>query len=141
MWEGPVLVRDLLEDVLTENIPRPPEHNGVYAITEFPWENEPTVSARVLYVGTTTGKSRRFRTRIGDLIADMFGFYGGGTGHHSGGQSIHEYCQCNNLHPFDLWIGWLPKVENRRDFECHYYDTLKPLLNKKRPSDSAGVYD
>jgi hypothetical protein len=36
--------------------------------------DKPTKECEPLYVGSTTGKSKRFRTRIGDLIADMFGF-------------------------------------------------------------------
>jgi len=132
-WEGSFTVGQLLQDVLAGELPRPPEHNGVYAVTEFAWSGAPTTGARVLYVGTTTGRSRRFRTRIGDLMADLFGFYGTETRHHSGGQKLHEYCMTNELHPFDLHIGWLPDVPSRTGFETHYYDTLKPLLNQKRP--------
>src|SRR4051794_19543171 len=37
--------------------------------------------------GGTTGKSERFRTRVGDLLADLFGFYTTTTGHHSVGDT------------------------------------------------------
>jgi hypothetical protein len=36
-------------------------------------------------VGGNTGGAARFCTRIGDLVADMHGFFGNETGHHSGG--------------------------------------------------------
>ena len=138
-WEGAFSIEELLQDTLTAELPRPPEDNGIYVVTEFPWTEEPSASARVLYVGTTTGRKPRFRTRIGDLIADMFGFYGEKTGHHSGGQSLNEYCRAHEIHPLKLFIGWLRDVPNRRDYECHYFDLLKPLLNKKKPSDSKGL--
>jgi hypothetical protein len=52
----------------------PPEDKGVYVVTVRGWSGAPTRAAEVPYVGPT-GQSRRFRTRIGDLVADMFGFW------------------------------------------------------------------
>ena len=134
MWVGPFRIEDLLKDVLTTNLPRPPEHHGVYVVSERPWKGQPATDTGVLYVGTTTGKSPRFRTRIGDLIADLFGFFCDQTGHSSGGQSLYEYCTTNKVHPFNLWIGWISEVPNRADVADHLFTTLEPRLNKKRPA-------
>src|SRR5207302_830702 len=55
------------------------------------------VDGDVLYVGGNTGDSDRFITRVGDLIADMLGFWGEQTGHHSGGIRLWEYCHKNRI--------------------------------------------
>ncbi len=68
------------------------------------------------------------------MVADMFGFYGEETGHSSGGQSLHDYCQRQHLNPRSLYIGW---VENCRCVRCVHnelYDYLNPGLNKARPA-------
>jgi hypothetical protein len=58
-------------------------------VTRRGWRSRPTPKCEPLYVGGITGKSQRFRTRVGDLLADIFGFYNGKhtrIGHHSGGR-------------------------------------------------------
>ena len=133
-WIGAYSIDALLDSFLTPLHPRPPEANGVYVISKNPWNGQPTRDCIPLYVGSNTGKSKRFRTRIGDLIADMFGFFGDDTGHHSGGQSLHAYCKENHLNPKKLYIGWVEKCSCVRCMENRVYDQLKPLLNKNRPT-------
>ena len=133
-WRGAYSIDVLLDSFLMPLPTRPPQDSGVYLISKNPWHGEPTTDCIPLYVGSNTGKSRRFRTRIGDLIADMFGFFGDDTGHHSGGQSLHEYCKGNHLNPKNLYIGWVEKCRCVRCVENSVYDRLKPLLNKNRPT-------
>lgn len=97
-----------------------------------------------MYVGGNTGNSERFATRVGDLMADMFGFYGGDTGHHSGGQHIYEYCEKNKIHPLDLYLGWKkylisPKSNSSVPSNCPrcqevlLHDELDPKPNRNKP--------
>jgi len=132
-WIGPYTIDELLDSCLAPSHPRPPESNGVYLISQNSWSGQPTQDCVPLYVGSNTGKSERFRTRIGDLIADMFGFFGDETGHHSGGQSLHRYCTENQLNPKKLYIGWVEKCACSRCTENKLYDQLHPLKNKSRP--------
>ncbi len=133
-WKGPFTIDELLDSFLEPSRERPPERDGVYVISERSWEAEPTIECNPLYVGSNTGKSERFRTRIGDLIADMFGFYGAATTHHSGGQTLNRYCGEKHLSPRVLYIGWVEKCTCSRCVENDLYDCLKPELNKKRPA-------
>jgi hypothetical protein len=69
-----------------------------------------------LYIGSTTGKSQRFRTRMGDMIADLFGFFdpsSKGLGHSSGGRSLYAYCNQlgNPLDPMSLYVSWVTHCE------------------------------
>lgn len=98
--------------------------------------------AEVLYIGSNTGSSSRFVTRVGDLIADMHGFWGGGTGHHSGGQTLWKWCNHNRVHPGDLWLAWAKSSCVRCDERRRYHEfpratkddfSTKGLLNKKSP--------
>jgi hypothetical protein len=134
-WIGPYTIDELLDSFLMPSHPRPPEVNGVYLISQSTWNGQPTNDCTPLYVGSNTGVSRRFRTRIGDLIADAFGFFGNETGHHSGGQTLHAYCRKNQLNPKKLYIGWAEECKCVRCAENKLYDQFKPsLLNKNRPS-------
>ena len=133
-WKGPYTIGDLLDQSVGRDCPKPPLDNGVYVISRKPWKLEPAAPCNPLYVGSNTGRSKRFRTRIGDLIADMFGFYGGGTGHHSGGQSLHEFCRREKLNPTQLYIGWAEDCECARCTENHLFDRFRPRLNRNRPS-------
>nr|BDT32023.1 hypothetical protein MFMH1_16920 [Myxococcus sp. MH1] len=87
----------------------PPESRGVYLVSQLGWKGKPTMGCIPLYFGGNTGSSKRFRTRIGDLIADLHGFYGGGTGHHSGAQALRDWCVSNDVHPGQLFLGWATK--------------------------------
>jgi hypothetical protein len=133
-WIGSYSIDILLDSFLISSHPKPPESNGVYLISLKPWNNQPTKECVPLYVGSNTGRSPRFRTRIGDLIADMFGFFGSETGHHSGGQSLNNYCKEHKLNPKNLYIGWVKKCGCLRCAENSIYNHLNPLLNKNRPS-------
>jgi len=133
-WIGSYTIDELLDSFLKPSHPQPPEDKGVYLISENPWNGKPTRDCIPLYVGSNTGKSKRFRTRIGDLIADMFGFFGTETGHHSGGQTLHGYCKRNRLNPKKLYIGWMENCSCVRCAENQAYDQLKPSLNRNRPT-------
>lgn len=96
-WRGPCKIGDYLDNAITRTPSWdklwPPSSNAVYLVSLKRWKKKPTRNCVPLYVGGTTGKSRRFCTRVGDLVADLFGFYvPGHTGHHSGGQSLHQWC-------------------------------------------------
>jgi len=106
-WSGPFTIGELLKKCLDNSFPRPSESSGVYLISRKSWEGQPSEGCDPLYVGSNTGESKRFRTRLGDLIADMFGFFGTETGHHSGGQTLHGYCMQEKMNPKELYIGWL----------------------------------
>jgi hypothetical protein len=68
----------------------PPDHGGAYVLSRHQWTGVPTAAAEVLYVGGNPGVSPRFITRIGDLIADVLGFYCNETAHSSGGWRVWE---------------------------------------------------
>jgi len=133
-WRGPYKLRDLIDRPADDDRYLPTDDVGVYVVTRARWEGSPNRQCGVLYVGGNTGKSDRFRTRVGDLLADMCGFYGRETGHHSGGQSIRGWCKKERANPLDLWIGWQTEVTCKRCAEIDACDQLQPELNKKRPS-------
>ena len=133
-WIGPYTIDELLDSFLDSSRHRPPETNGVYLVSQKRWDGSPTLDCFPLYVGSNTGKSKRFRTRIGDLIADMFGFFGTETGHHSGGETLNGYCKQHQLNPKKLYIGWIIECCCVRCAEHQSYEQLKPSLNKKRPA-------
>jgi hypothetical protein len=133
-WEGPITINHLLDCGISGSDVWPPDANGVYFISEKPWTRIPGDDSVPLYVGSNTGKSLRFRTRIGDVIADAFGlFVKGSTGHSSGGQSIFYHCVDNQLSPKDIYIGWVRECGCVRCAENYVYDWLDPHLNKNRP--------
>ncbi|MEK7314368.1 MAG: hypothetical protein AAB065_07815 [Deltaproteobacteria bacterium] len=136
-WIGPFQISKLLDNMMG-NLARkiPPEDKSVYIVSLQHWEGKPTNKCSPLYVGSTTGKSKRFRTRIGDLIADMFGFFvGKETGHHSGGQKLYNYCKEKFVKPQALYIGWLKTSQCQRCDEGKIYKEFNDiLLNKNKPN-------
>ncbi len=137
MWCGPYTISTLLKNCLKEGIPRPPERDSVYLVSRRKWAESPTQKSVPLYVGSTTGVSARFRTRVGDVVADLFGFFGSETGHSSGGRSLHRYCRENGIHPNKLFIAWQDRCACARCEENRHFDSLRPLLNQRRPSRCA----
>lgn len=133
-WKGPFTIDELLDGSVGSSLPELPESGGVYLISERIWDKAPTQACIPLYVGSNTGKSSRFRTRVGDLIADMFGFFGADTGHHSGGQTVYDYCRKRQMSPKRLYIGWVEECGCVRCVENEIYNQLKPSLNKNRPT-------
>lgn len=129
-WRGAYQIGTMLKNCLNGEYPWPQETRGVYVVSRRGWRKTPK---HVLYVGGLTGTSDRFLTRIGDLIADVYGFYGSTTGHHSGGQSINKWCIDSNVHPSDLFLGWKTHVQCLRCAETQAYTEFSPLLNRKRP--------
>ncbi|MCG3727411.1 hypothetical protein [Vibrio cincinnatiensis] len=143
-WSKSHQISELLDNVLTVDFEWPPESNGVYVVSLLPWDSQPDADSVPLYFGSTTGRSARFCTRIGDLLADMFGFFGENTGHHSGGQSLYWWCQENQVNPKNLYLGWAEFSASgcSRCAEIFVANMLVPhwkekgdtnLLNKNRP--------
>lgn len=132
-WIGPFRIQDFLAGMATHTLQAPPTKDGVYLVSERKWENEPTTACGPLYVGGNTGGSPRFRTRMGDLIADIFGFFCDETGHHTGGQHLYHHCRDKNLNPQNLWIGWAEGTTCGRCAEIEVVNSLKPDLNRKKP--------
>jgi hypothetical protein len=139
-WVGPFQIRKLLETAADRNAIRPPERHSAYVVTQRTWHGnpprpkDPAARGPVLYVGGNTRNPDRFRTRIGDLLADAFGFYASLNGHHSGGQSLHEWCLENGTGPLDLHLAWVEGTKCHRCLEIRLYEALRPLLNRARPS-------
>jgi len=143
IWAGPYRLRDLLDrvpEVDDDGLPRsgpktPPEGNSAYLVTAHDWLGQPSAASTVLYVGGNTGASKRFRTRIGDLVADACGFFGWWTGHHSGGQALFRWCSEKGVSPLDLHIAWVTNRTCPRCAEVELYNTFGvDALNRKRPS-------
>ena len=134
-WVGPFEIRKMLESYSDAgSIPKPPESGSVYLVTKTGWKLVPSEKCVPLYIGGNTGNSARFRTRIGDLLADAFGFYTSETGHHSGGQRIHRWCLDERVNPLDLYIAWINGTECHRCLEYRLYRALNPFLNRQVPS-------
>ncbi len=138
-WHGGYRISDLLAGCLDDAQDWPPERLGVYLVSRRAWRGAPTTACEPLYVGSTTGRSARFRTRMGDLLIDMFGFYGDTTGHSSGGQSLWAWCYAQKVGPGDLFIGWYTaEAMCTRCEENRWFKGLSPLLNKKPPPACSG---
>ena len=105
-WTGPFRIRELLDGCLDEAQTWPPKERGVYVVSRDRWDGAPSALARPLYVGGNTGSSPRLCTRLGDLIADMHGFFGQESGHHTGGQSLYRWCEKEKVPPGALFLGW-----------------------------------
>jgi hypothetical protein len=133
-WHHPITIQELLNQAVAKTPLLPPDANGVYVISVRRWKGEPTPACEPLYIGGNTGKSARFRTRMGDLIADLFGFYCDDTGHHSGGQSLNKHCRKNGIDPKTLFVGWASSCACGRCSEVDLYERLAPKLNRKRPA-------
>lgn len=132
-WTGPFTIDRLLDSCLDPSHPWPPPADGVYLVSRKDWNTLPEPQCMPLYVGSNTGKSDRFCTRIGDLLADAFGFFGGETGHSSGGKSLHDYCVRHQVSPKSLWIAWVANCDCVRCAESFVHEHLGPQLNRKTP--------
>jgi hypothetical protein len=133
-WHGPFKVLDLLQAAIEAHHDWPPERLGVYLVTRHHWKGTPSAKAEPLYVGSTTGRSARFATRVGDLIIDMFGFFGTATGHSSGGQSLWKWSAQNGTQPGELYLAWFTACDMcPRCEEVRWWKKLNPSLNRKAP--------
>ena len=140
IWVGPFTVGAMLKHCLDDDLPKPPASKSAYLVSEHRWKGKPTAACRPLYVGGTTGKSERLRTRIGDLVADLFGFFTDTTGHHSGGYKLHCYCREHKISPLALFIGWVLDAPCHRCLEVELHKVYKSsLLNNHRLE--AGGFD
>ena len=130
-WVGPFLVRDLLAHSIDDSVPPPPEHGSAYLVSKNAWSGTPTSRCAPLYVGGNTGQSARFRARLGDGLADAFGFWVPRPGHHSGGESVHRWCRDNRINPLSLYRAWVARY---RCLEVDLVRSLSPILNRKNPA-------
>ena len=128
-WIGPFQFRDMLERAVNSDAIFPPDRGSAYLVSLRRWRQYPKFSSVPLYVGGITGQSDRFRTRIGDLIADMFGYFG----HHTGGRSLHDWCKESQVHPLDLYIGWVDIGPCHRCLEEELWREMRPILNRRTP--------
>lgn len=140
VWTGPFAVRELLAGCLNDAQPWPPASRGVYVVSRDRWFGAPNTMCGPLYFGGNTGRSMRFCTRIGDLIADLHGFFDT-TGHHSGGQSLYSWCKSSSVHPDSLHLGWATRTPwcgrcsevELASLLARSWDERGELLNKNRP--------
>lgn len=132
-WIGSYQIKEILNHSIDNTIPLPPESGSAYLVSQNSWQTQPTAECIPLYVGGNTGLSARFRTRVGDLLADAFGFFGDETGHSSGGKSLHWWCRENHINPMNLHLAWVERCVCHRCLEIELYRELSPLLNKKSP--------
>jgi hypothetical protein len=141
-WVGPFQIRKLLESCFkTDPEHWPPNEPSVYLVSQYSWKSAPTIECGLLYLGSITGNSQRFRTRIGDLVADAFGFFNEGNriGHSIGGRKIYNWCRERRRTPFDLHIAWLKQPACNRCCEFRLFRRWKDklgdqLLNEQTPS-------
>jgi hypothetical protein len=133
-WVSPCQIGEMLKWPLDRKPPRR-DTKTAYVITRGKWDVWPNPDSEPLYVGGTTGKNPRFWTRLGDLIADLFGFYTDAktSSHHSGARSIRKWCRDNKVSPLELYIAWVKGKTCHRCLETELYERLKPILNKSRP--------
>lgn len=147
-WTGPFQIQAYLDNAISTSkvweSRWPPAGNAVYLVSCSAWRRSPSVDCGPLYVGGNTGSSERFCTRIGDLIADAFGFFGSETGHHSGGQSLWYWSNENRVHPGTLYLAWARgrgRTACARCAERYLFDAFPKarqsggagLLNKRTP--------
>lgn len=139
-WEGPFKIGKLLDELRN----RPGKFQGVYVVTERGWNGaRPLAKAKPLYVGGQSSMSRILRPRLGDLIADLFGFFDpdaigrkSSWGHHSGGARLFCYCVAEGIKPSNLYLAWRELSDGKcvRCAEIALFEKYQPLLNAKRPS-------
>lgn len=133
-WSSPRTVGDQLAG----RHDLPPPSAGVYVITRQPWTSAPDATSQPLYVGGNTSTEARFRTRVGDLLIDLAGYYSSPDeartlgmqprGHHSGAQTIREWCHSNGVQPHALYVGWATRPDwCGRCAEVDLYRAWKPL--------------
>jgi len=130
-WEGPYQIKKLLED---ESYLPKGNYGGVYVVTQWCWRDTPRKDKKsvILYVGKSEDSLRK---RVGDLVADLHGFSDNNQGHHTGGQSLREWCQKQRPRfvSDDLWIGWVINPDCVSCTENWLFDKLCPSENGKRP--------
>lgn len=75
----------------------------------------------------------RFRTRIGELVGAMFGFYNWETTAHPAGAEIYEYCLKESINPKQLWMSWVENCACLRCAERFMYRIYEPKCNLVSP--------
>jgi hypothetical protein len=133
-WVGPYQIRKMLELSIGWKHPRR-DTKTAYVITRSKWDDWPSPDSGPLYVGGTTGKNPRFWSRLGDLIADLFGFFTDDktSSHHAGARSIRKWCRHNEVNPLDLYLAWVKGNRCHRCLETELFERVMPELNKIRP--------
>jgi len=131
-WAGPFAVREWITSFLDRSdCDWPPEVPGVYAVSLEKWQERPSESNTILYVGC----SENLLGRVGDLVSVLLGFYDSGAGakpigRHSGWK-IRKFC-CASPHVRsimigDLFFGWAAtSVPCHSCIETELVQRLKP---------------
>ncbi len=107
-WTTAYRIGNYLGSVIRDQGARPPDSAGVYVVSERSWDETPSRSSGIIYVG----QARYLRSRIGSLLCDLLGFtgdeYGEGEAYeHSGGHFLwHHYCIAQAAEPSRLYLGW-----------------------------------
>ena len=133
-WYGPYQIAQLLTHTVGEGAWLPPDNGTVYVVTRTDQRvQQINPLPNVLYVGGITAQNR-FRIRVGDLIADMLGFFSENLPtRHCAGPKVRCWCQLHGVNPSELYLWW--KTEGcPRCEEIIAFDELHPKLNKKRPN-------
>ena len=130
-WVRPVKIRDLLGEAHKPTAIWPPAASA-YLVTHREWRDVPDKASRPLYVGI----SGRMRQRLGDLMADMFGFHDveNNVGKHPGGRLLHKWTKDNRVTAFDLHLAWAENHDCHKCLEAYWHKRLEPELNKVTPS-------
>jgi hypothetical protein len=147
-WSKPIQIKKLILECveLAGDDPTvwPPETASVYIVTHKEWHGEdqqPTTANKPAYVGSNSKNPKLFRRRVGDLIADLFGFCGEKLGHHAGAMRMHRHFRQLKIPPHDLYIAWAVKLDCTKCLERGLIQTFKKeendptkFFNKSVPS-------
>lgn len=94
-WTRAYLIGDYLSNLIRDRDSRPPNSEGVFLVSERPWDEMPSKFSGIVYVG----QSESLRRRIGQLLCDLYD-------HHSDHFLWHHCCTARGLEPSRLYLGW-----------------------------------
>ncbi len=134
-WRGPCRLQRLFERCLDDDLERPAAAAAAYLVSAHSWTGDaPTPACHPLHLGAATGAPGRLRTGVGDLVADLLGFFDERTAPPSGGQALHAWCRRTGTEPGRLFLSWLVDPTGcGRCRERTWYERLRPLLNGRIP--------
>ena len=132
-WHAPHQIGRLLCNTTNEGVEFPPNNGTVYVLTRTRrFAQQEHGLPNVLYVGGRRAENR-FRIRIGDLIADMLGFfYEHRPTRHCAGREVRDWCRSHGIDPSRLYLWWKTGGCPRCG-EITAFDDLHPKLNNRRP--------
>ena len=135
-WVGPFQIKEFLKKSLDKKQPLPTGKKGIHLVTKKKWQGTPSKKCEPMYVGGVTGDSDRLLSRVGELVAAMFGLYSKNTKTHTGGQLISTHfrrTEEKEYHPLGLWIAWRTDITCNRCAEKKVYDEIRPWCNERSP--------